>query len=318
MNTQKVSIVIVNWNGENFLPACLESIAANPPSVPFETVVVDNASADGSVAWLRSAETSELGKKLGLKIIESQENLGFGRANNLAIKETESDFIFLLNPDTIVKPYAIDRLLETLESDDKIGAVAPKLLNADGTLQYNVWGFPPTIITLSIQGLRLDRYLPKKWLANRLYSYLWSYDVRTAVPMFSGAAILAKREMVDKVGGFDESFHMYGEDGEWCVRINRNGWETFFEPTAEIVHLGGQSSLQRWGSSNSRIKEEEAFIAFQQKCLSRFHLFCNVLTRLGVLIIHFLRHFIIRNDDSIDRKLITLQLTALKKILTTG
>src|SRR5690349_11673042 len=99
-----LSIVIVNWNGRNFLPDCLQSIAQNPPSCTFEIVVVDNASADGSVEWMKSDEARGMLGEASFRLIESADNLGFGRANNLAFAQTESKYVFVLNPDCVVPP----------------------------------------------------------------------------------------------------------------------------------------------------------------------------------------------------------------------
>src|SRR5215211_4756675 len=130
-----LTIIIVNWNGIKFLPACLKSIVENPGSLLFEIVVVDNASSDGSAEWLRSDECAQLVGDTRFKLIETGENLGFGRANNVAIERTDSQFVFLLNPDTVVRPNAIDRLVDALKTTPDAGAAAPKLLNEDGSLQ---------------------------------------------------------------------------------------------------------------------------------------------------------------------------------------
>lgn len=309
-----LTIIIVNWNGKDFLPQCLRSIAENPPSVSFEVVVVDNLSADGSREWLVSEEAEQIFPAGSFRVILSDENLGFGRANNLAIDSTDSEYLFLLNPDTIVKLDAIDILLAVLKGERAIGAVAPKLLNEDGSTQYSVWGFPPTPLSLLVQGLQFDSLLPKQLLQTWLYASHWSYDRRAAVPMFSGAAIAAKREMIDMVGAFDPDFHMYGEDGEWCVRMNRNGWLTVFEPEAVIVHLGGQSSIQRWGTDDSRIKEQEAFIYFQKKCLPRVCVFSNLITRLFIFSLYYLRNIVLRRDNRMTREILALHIIAIRDL----
>jgi N-acetylglucosaminyl-diphospho-decaprenol L-rhamnosyltransferase len=311
----ELSIIIVNWNGIKFLPDCLRSIVENPPSLSYEIVMVDNGSTDGSFEWLKSGEVGKILNGANFTLLDNRENLGFGKANNLAVAQTDSPYVFLLNPDTIVKANAIDKLLETLRSSDKIGAVAPKLLNGDGSLQPNVWGFPPTPLSILVDGLKLYKFLPSKIFSRWLYRTHWNYAERIAVPIFSGAAIMAKREMIDKVGAFDEDFHMYGEDAEWCIRINRRGWKTFFEPEAEIYHLGGQSSMQRWGGVATRVKEEEAFIAFQRKCLPKYHVFFNLLTRSFVLFTYLVKNFMKESKYHSIKPVMKLQLDSLKSLL---
>ena len=309
----ELSIIIVNWNGQRFLPACLKSIAENPPKVGYEVIVVDNASTDGSREWLASEEPRKLFPTAAcFKVILADENLGFGIANNRAIESTNSPVVFLLNPDTIVKPGAIDRIFHTLNGDNDIGAVAPKLLNADGSLQPNVWKFPPTPSYFIMTGFKLFRLLPKAWVRDRIYSFLWDYERRVPVPAFSGAAIMAKRSMIDNVGAFDETIHMYGEDAEWCSRINHYGWKTVFEPEAEIYHIGGQSALQRWGAGEARLKEDEAFIFVQKKCVSRSVFVLNQLTRLLVHAVYLVKNKLQRRDTSPLTAIIRCEIRALR------
>jgi len=311
----ELSIIIVNWNGIKFLSDCLQSIIENPPRVSYQIVMVDNASSDGSFEWLKSGEVEAMTGAVNFNLLDNRENLGFGKANNLAIAQTDSPYVFLLNPDTIVKSGAINKLLETLRSGENIGAVAPRLLNGDGSLQQNVWGFPPTPLTILVEGLKLYKFLPAKAVSHWLYRTHWNYRERIAVPMFSGAAIMAKREMINRVGAFDESFHMYGEDAEWCIRINRRGWKTFFEPEAEIYHLGGQSAVQRWGDIGTRVKEEEAAIAFQKKCLPAYHVFFNLLTRSLVLFVYLLKFFITNEKHYNIKPILKLQLNSLRSLV---
>lgn len=306
-----LSVIIVNWNGINFLPNCIASLVRNPPSIDFETIVVDNDSSDASVEWLNSSEASLLMNGHKLRLIKSGSNLGFGKANNLAFRQTQSPFLLLLNPDTTVTAGSIDALLDAVKSEKTIGAVVPKLFYADGKLQHNVWGFPPTPLTFIVEGFKLYRFLPKALVSTWLYSSHWDYSQRREVPMFGAAAMLVRREMIDDIGGFDEDFFMFGEDGEWCVRMNRNGWRTFFEPDATMTHIGGQSSKQRWGVGVSKLREEEGFLLFQEKCVSRYLFFANVLTRLFIFAVYYLKCAINRDEDELLPKIMALQIRAL-------
>jgi len=300
-----LTIIIVNWNGKRFLPDCLQSIADNPPSVPFETVLVDNVSSDGSREWLGSAEAARIFPNGELRTIISDENLGFGRANNLAIQVTDSEFVFILNPDTIVRSGAVDRLMEALISDDRIGAVSPKLLNPDGSLQTSVASFPPTPVGILLQGLRVPALLPAG-IRRRFYGEYWGHDERRAVPVFWGTAILAKREMIDEVGAFDEDFFMYGEDVEWCARINRQGWKTVFVPEAEVVHLGGKSAEQAWEASETTLRKDAADVLVQKKSLPAWKVAANSLTRAGLYSAAYLKRRVLGRDATFLRKHIGL------------
>lgn len=311
----KLSIIIVNWNGIAFLPNCLKSIVDNPPGSRFEIIVVDNDSSDGSPEWIKSNEAAEILGDVKFTLIESGGNLGFSKANNLAIEKTKAPFVFLLNPDTLVKSGAIDKLLETVQSASEIGACAPKLLNQDGSVQHNVWGFPPTPLSILILDLQFIRFLPKKLLGNVIYSSFWDYSRRVDVPIVSGAAIMAKREMIEEVGGLDPSYHMYGEDVEWCARINKAGWKVFFEPEAEIYHIGGQSSVQRWGNA-AGVQMHESGMEVQLSCLPTYLILLNALTSTFTHGLFFLKNLVTGGDTTTLGKIIKIQLNGAKRSLS--
>ncbi|HEV8368767.1 MAG TPA: glycosyltransferase family 2 protein [Pyrinomonadaceae bacterium] len=280
----ELSIVIVNWNGGSLLRRCVESIVSSGSKTTFEVVVIDNASEDDSVALLESSTAAlSLLSNEQLRIIRSSENVGFGCANNQAFALTDSPFLFLLNPDAEVRPGTIDKLLHTIRSDTKIGGCGPKILNTDGSIQASVYFNPPRAWYTFLWQLKLYLLLPPRLRGEMLLGRHWSHDRRRDVPMLTGAALLVRREMIEHVGGFDERFHMYGEDNEWCWRINRAGWRLVFEPTVEVVHQSGQSSTKRWSKEEKiRIQLESEF-QFEQMALSRWSLFANQLANYLVV-----------------------------------
>src|SRR5262245_7492043 len=273
----ELSIIIVNWNGQGLLAKCLESIVQRPPAVPYEIVVVDNASTDGSVEWLRAAQSNGLLKGAGFRLIENTENFGFARANNIAFRQTSSRLVFLLNSDTEVREGAIDRLIETLKSNEKAGGCGPKLLNPDGSLQHSVYRNPPTAWEILVTGLRLYYLLPRRIRGALLLGPYWDHASRRKARMLSGAAILLRKEVIDSVGGFDEEFHFYGEDIELCLRIVNSGWELIFEPEAQVVHHDGESALLRWGSEERHRRLVDGLVRCYRKSLPRFHFVANCL-----------------------------------------
>ncbi len=311
-----ISLIIVNWNGGALLQHAVESVIACPPSIEYEIVIVDNASSDNSLALLRASEAVHpLIETKRLSIIENQENIGFGRANNQAFALTKSRLVLLLNPDTEVTPGSIDRLIRTIDSTARIGAVGPKLLNADGSLQVSVWRNPPAAWEIMLSQLKLYQLLPRSFRGELLLGGHWDHARERSVPMLSGAAMLVRRTVIDEVGGFDERFHMYGEDNEWCLRIARAGWLLVFQPAAVIRHHGAASSLQRWNNLEKLRVQLEANYFFQQQSLSRFSLITNQLasyvTALGQ---HLSRR--VRGVIAPDVKLATeIHLTNLKRAL---
>jgi GT2 family glycosyltransferase len=311
-----LSIVIVNWNGISFLPDCLQSIVDNPPSVPYEIVVVDNDSTDASVEWLNSDECKSVLGMVDFKLIESRENLGFGRANNLAFEKTASPFMLVLNPDSKVTSGAIDQLLRVFETDNQIGIVGPMLLNEDGSLQPSVCRYPESPASIIIIGLQLDRVIPRRFLRNWLLGNSWEHDHRREVPVVSGAAMMCRRAMVNDVGAFDPTIHMYAEELEWCVRIRRKGWKIFFEPAAKFYHFRGKSSVQRWSDSERLIVQEKALIYFQNKSFSRLSNFLNSLTRSLLLSVSCLRWKLRGRNASILIEMMKLHLNNCYLILS--
>ena len=178
VDESKLSIVIVNWNGGELLKRCLASIIAHPPGVDYEIIVVDNASSDGSVKWLRSEEARALCASLKLLLIANSENLGFSKANNQAFAVNNSPLVFLLNPDTEVQPGAIDRLIDGVNSAADIAACGPRLINPDGSLQPTVWPSPPAAWQILVSGLKLYRLLPPRYRANLLLGGHWDHSTR--------------------------------------------------------------------------------------------------------------------------------------------
>ncbi len=280
----ELSIIFVNWNGGELLRRAVESVAASPPSVAYEVFVVDNASSDESLALMRAGEVAASLEASGsLRVVESAENLGFGRGNNLAFSLADSPLVLLLNPDTEVTAGSVDRLIETLRSDDRIGATGPKLLNADGSTQVSVWRNPPAAWEMLLTGLWLHKLLPRRARGELLLGDHWDYSRRREVEMLSGAAMLVRREVIDEVGGFDERFHMYGEDNEWCLRMRRAGWKLVFEPEAVVMHLGAASSMKRWDSLEKLRVQSEAMLDFQRRCLPRRRRVVNLATACFLL-----------------------------------
>lgn len=272
----ELSIIIVNWNAGALLQRCIQSIIQNPPSISWEIFVIDNASTDGSTEWLKTASLSSS----QIKLIENSDNAGFGKANNQGFKLSSAPFVLLLNPDTEVTQGAIDTLLATLQSDPRIGACGPRLINPDGSVQISVWRNPPAAWEILLSQLKLYLLLPRRMRGELLLGGHWDHTRRRTVPMLSGAAILARRQMIDEVGGFDERFHVYGEDNEWCLRITRAGWQLMFVPEAIVLHHGAQSSMQRWTDLQKLDVQLEASYVFQKHSLARWQLVSNQIANV--------------------------------------
>jgi len=246
MSKPKLSIIIVNWNTQALLKQCLDSITGEyhryhkyhkyhkqGNDLSLEVIIVDNGSNDDSVDVIQKSKLKYQNQYLEFKIILNTENLGFGKANNQGIKVATGDYIMLLNSDTIVKAQAIELLVEYLNTHPATAVVGPKLLNADGTSQANCGHFPNlfvSFIMLFVEKLALKEVVR------------YSPNTVTTVDWLMGAAVLARREVFDKIGGLDEGIFMYMEEVEWFYRVNRGGYKVEFYPKSEITHLGRGSS----------------------------------------------------------------------------
>lgn len=229
----QLSIIILNWNSKDYLRACLRSVYAQTRDVEFEVVVIDGASYDGCGAML-AREFPQV------RFIQSDQNVGFAKANNVAVSQSVGETLLFLNPDTEVQGNSIEQLHATVRSIPDAGAVGARLLNSDGTLQIScIQAFP----TLTNQLLACDiayRWLPRCrwWGKQALYA---PCNVPAEVAGISGACLMTPRRVFDLVGGFSEYFFMYYEDVEYCLKVQRIGWKTVYVPTASVVHHGERS-----------------------------------------------------------------------------
>jgi GT2 family glycosyltransferase len=279
-----LSIIIVNWNGGRLLTRCIETIVSSAPQATYEIVIVDNASTDDSLAQLRaSGVAAPMIEREQIRFILNEDNRGFGAANNQAFAVVESPYVFLLNSDTEVPPGTIDTLIEKVKSDPKIGACGPKMLNTDGSLQVSAYFNPPRAWHTLLSQLWLYRLLPRRLRGELLLGGHWDHDRERSVPMLGGAAIMARREMIEQVGGFNERFHMYAEDNEWCWRITKSNWRLLFVPEAILLHHGAQSSGKRWSRPEQIRVRLRAGFKFEHEALPRWRLAANQLANYLVV-----------------------------------
>jgi len=230
-----LSIIVVNWNVRDLLRDCIQSIygATRLPAGAWEVIIVDNNSADNSVEMVRR-EFPEV------RIIANDENTGFARANNQAFRVCGGQFVLLLNPDVVVLDFAIDRALEMMRSQPRIGVLGCSLLNSDGTEQEWTAGALPGLSNVLCHYLFLYQVLPS-FILPRPFFPLRQPQKDVDAGWISGAFMLLRR---DALGNeiFDERFFMYGEDVLLCQSLARAGWRVFYTPRIRIIHHGGCST----------------------------------------------------------------------------
>jgi GT2 family glycosyltransferase len=230
-----LSIIIVNWNVRDLLRACLHAIAETAGELVAETIVVDSASADDSVAMIETEFP-------WVRLIACDENVGFPRGNNLGLAQARGAHILLLNPDTVLRLGALQTMVAYLQSNPTVGAVGPKLLNPDGSVQSSRRRFP-TMTTMLYESTWLEGVAPATVL-DQYYARDLSDDETADVDWVTGACIMVPRAVVEQVGGLDEGYYMYSEELDWCRRIKDAGWRVVYLPAAEVVHHVGKSSEQ--------------------------------------------------------------------------
>ena len=229
-----VSIVIVSWNARRYLAGCLESIAETAGHLDLEIIVVDNASSDGSPEMVH-------GSFPHVRLICSGENLGFAKANNLGLRAATGGYAFLINSDVVVRQGCLENLKKYLDTHPRVGMAAPRILNADGSLQPSCRRFPRVWNSIC-EMLALPNLFPRSPIFGGTFMHWWPHDGERRVEVLSGCFWAARREAVDEVGLLDESYFIYGEDIDWCKSFHQGGWDVVFFPGAEAIHFEGASS----------------------------------------------------------------------------
>ena len=230
----EISIVIVSYNTADLIGSCLDSILSND-DLSIEIFVVDNASNDGSVALVKR-------KYPTVQVIENVKNRGFAAANNQVLPQCKGKYIFFLNPDTEVVSDTFSKAISFMNTNPRVGLAGTKIINPDGALQWSV----------------SYKYPGQKYTTNELS------DLPGKIACVLGASMIARSELIKKIGGFDEDFFLYGEDQDLCLRIRRLGYEIGYVDSATIVHLGGQSEKDSLPSEVWKKKIDAEYIFYRK------------------------------------------------------
>ena len=234
----KLSIIIVSYNVKDYVKQCIRSIYNSTlDSSSYEIIVVDNDSHDGTVRELKKSFPKLIIKK-------NSKNLGFSKAVNIGIALAKGDFISIINPDIILGKETFAKLIDYLNHNNKTGCIGPRILNSDGSIQHSCKRSLPTPISALWRLLGIDKVFPKsKFFGKYNLTYL-DINKTHKVDAISGAFMLIKRKVVKEVGLFDERFFMFGEDLDYCYRINQKKYDIIYNPSTEIVHYKGESVKQ--------------------------------------------------------------------------
>lgn len=245
-----LSIIIVTWNVRALLRTCLLALPEATAGLETEIIAVDNGSTDGSPEMLADEFRH-------VRLLRNAENAGFARANNQGLALAAGRYVVLLNSDTEPLPQSLARMVQFMDAHPRAGAASPRLVRPDGSPQPYAYGEDPSPI-----------YLLRRALAHRRQDYL--HDWGAAEPLqagwVSGACLVARRAAIEQVGGLDERIFMYFEDNDWCRRMRREGWEVWYNPHAEVLHVGGASLAQ---NPRARVLYYDSLAYFYRKHYGR-------------------------------------------------
>jgi hypothetical protein len=276
-----LSIVIVNYNVRDFLENALLSIEkaledrlADGRKIAGEIFVVDNASDDGSVDLVKK-------KFSHVHLIANEENLGFARANNIALSQARGRYLLLINPDTVVQEDTLKVMIDFFDANPDVGVAGCKILNPDGTLQLACRRSFPSPWASFMKTTGLSALFPRSKLFGRYNLTYLNPEESYEVDAISGSFMMVRRTVCEQVGGLDENFFMYGEDLDWCYRIQKAGWKIYYLHKTQIIHYKGESTKR---SDIDELKRfYDAMQLFVKKHLSG-SLVVQALLRIGIVL----------------------------------
>ena len=289
-----LSIIIVNFNTKNLLRDCLNSIKRSEINYSLEIIVVDNKSKDNSSLMVKK-EFKEV------TLIENNDNLGFSKANNKAVKKAHGRYILLLNPDTIVPKDTLQVMMDFMKKNKKVGAATCKIELTDGSLdQASHRGFP-TVWNSFTYFSGLEKLFPKvKLFSGYSLGYL-SKSITHEIDSACGAFLIIRREAGEEVDWLDEDYFWYGEDLDFCYRLKQKGWQIMFVPQVKIIHYKGAASgikkhSQKISMADGKIKEkairastEVMHIFFRKHYQNKYPKFIYKITILGIKFLEKIR-----------------------------
>jgi len=252
-----LSIVIVSWNGRALLEACLESVErevrgrAAPDRIETETLVVDQASQDGSAAAVRA-------RFPWAELIELPRNVGYAAGNNAGLRRARGRHCVLLNNDTVVLPGALERCVRYLDANPAVGVVGPQLVDPDGHKQNSVHSVPNLVSEVVPKSL-LETIAPLRYPSKR-----YEHPGPIAVEAVLGACLVVRREVLETAGLLPEDYFMFLEETDWCWRIRRAGWKVVHLPDVRVIHHHGATSKKRL-PAETRIEYHRSLYHFYEK-----------------------------------------------------
>ncbi len=275
-----VSVILVSYNTKEYTSECIKSVFDHTQNLDFEIIVVDNDSKDGSCEMITKSFPQ-------VKLIKNETNMGFGAANNIAIKQCNGKYVLCLNTDTILVNDAINKLFEHMEKAENInvGVCGGLLLNEKMEPGMSYFPFPTTFNSNAIA-----------WFLKRVKKYCFKSKPNNDknIDAISGADIFFRKSVLDEVGYFDENFFMYFEEADLCKRIQKAGYHISFVPEAKIIHFGEKSSISYWHNLKQRVKSKYLFIRKHSSLLNVY------LMKLSFIFLHTICYIFTLNKKHLE------------------
>ncbi len=266
-----ISIIIVNYNGLHYTQKCIESFYQWHTISKYEVIVVDNNSTDGS--------QDELPKLFPqIVFISLKENRGFGVANNIGAKRANGEYLFFVNNDTLFHSELIENLSNILLVNEQYGIIAPKLLNEDKSFQLSFGRFPTIRTEFAAKNLVKKR-------TSQMTEKIEMDQLPSKKDWVTGAALMVKREIFERIDGFDEQFFMYFEDIDLCKKVNKIGFQSIYFPVVSLIHFGGKSYDQgnykiTFEYRRSQLRYYDKHNSFLQRIMVRVYIFSKYSPKL--------------------------------------
>jgi len=262
-----LTVCILTWNAADLLVACLKSLRdiRRVNHISYEVIVVDNGSEDASGEVVRR-DFPEVG------VIANTRNVGFAAGNNQALRKGRGRHFLVLNNDTILLDDCLAQMTDYLDAHAEVGIVGGRLMNADGSTQVAYYPLHlPSVKSCFVELLGLDRIWPQNPWGRYAPSQTFNFDKPSTTTQISGACLMVRREVLEKIGLFDEGFQFWYEDVDFCYRCLQAGWKIAYVPEARILHYGGASFAKLGLSENSLMRFRSLLRYFQKHfTLGRF------------------------------------------------
>ncbi len=266
-----LSIVIVNYNGKHFLSGCLNSVEKFA-RCSHEVIVVDNASTDGSCEYLRENFPH-------VRLIESKMNLGYSGGNNLGATQAQGDLLLLLNNDTQLLS-SLSPALQEFQTDNQLGVLGCRMFYGDGSLQPSI-GFDHTPFRMVLSWSGLGRFVSAPSIFKRVDNNGSHYDVLREAAWISGAFLMTRKDLWERLGGFDDKYFMYVEDVDYCKRVRMAGYKVAFTPLVEIIHYEGGG--KKWIGEKALRDSIQSYLIYLRKFYNYGFLVYFVRVGLGLV-----------------------------------